>query len=275
MARRMMRGTPTASPATDPMLIRILRTALLAGAAAGLFAALLQLWFVQPVLLQAEMYESGEIVHFGGVVEPSLHVHADGEVHDHGASTGHDEAVGHDHGGEQASALPREALLILFNMLAYAGFALVVVALMSLAEERGARLDGRTGLLWGTAGFVAVMLAPAVSLAPEVPGVAAADVGARQVWWFATVFMAALALWLIAFGRSPVAWGAAVVLLIAPHAFGAPEPEAFTGPVPPEVAGLFAARVLGVGLAGWALLGLFAGWLWARDTETAKTSLPA
>ena len=34
---------------------------------------------------------------------------------------------------------------------------------------------------------LAVHFAPAISLPPEVPGVAAADVFARQVWWFATV----------------------------------------------------------------------------------------
>jgi cobalt transporter subunit CbtA len=236
------------------MLTRILRTALLAGAAAGLLAALLQLWLVQPVLLQAEMYESGELVHFGGVA----HAHADAAEHDRSVAEG------------DGPALPRGALLILFNMLTYAGYALILVGLMSLAEERGARLDGRTGLVWGVAGFVAVMLAPGVSLAPEVPGVAAADVTARQVWWFATVAMAAVAMGLIAFGKGRATWGAAALLLVAPHVVGAPEPEVFTGPVPPEVAGLFASRVFGVGLAGWSVLGLFAGSLWARDSESER-----
>lgn len=232
------------------MFTRILTTALLAGAAAGFIAALLQLWFVQPVLLHAEMYESGELVHFGGTAAPA---------HQHGPGL----------------SLVRDGLSILFNMLIYAGYALILVALMSLAEGRGATLDARTGLLWGIAGFVAVMLAPGFSLAPEVPGVAAADVMARQTWWLATVVMAAAALWLIAFGAGPAAWGAAALLLIAPHLVGAPEPEVFTGPVPPEIGALFAARVFGVGLAGWALTGLFAGWLWSRDGQTAGTNQPA
>ena len=45
------------------MLSRIVTSALFAGFAAGLIAALLQLAFVQPHLLHAEMFESGELVH--------------------------------------------------------------------------------------------------------------------------------------------------------------------------------------------------------------------
>jgi cobalt transporter subunit CbtA len=101
-------------------------------------------------------------------------------------------------------------------------------------------------------------------LSPEVPGVAAADVGARQVWWFATVATAAVGVWLIAFGNNWIAWGIAVVLMLAPHVIGAPEPETFTGPVPPEIGALFASRAFGVGMAAWVMIGCFAGYFWQR-----------
>ena len=223
------------------MFTRILTSALFAGAGAGLITALLQLYFVQPVLLHAELYEGGELVHFGA--------------------------------GEAASAVQelggfdpvRDGLSIIFTMLIYAGYALVLVALMSLAEERGAVINGRSGLIWGICGFIAVHFAPGLSLAPEVPGVAAADMTARQIWWGATVLAAAIAMWLIAFGQSWTAWGAAVVLLLAPHVVGAPQPDVFTGPVPTEIGALFAARAFGVGLAAWVMLGGFAGYFWTRD----------
>ncbi|MDE0347366.1 MAG: CbtA family protein, partial [Boseongicola sp.] len=155
-------------------------------------------------------------------------------------------------------------------MLTYAGFGLILVALMALAEGRGAVISARSGMLWGIAGFVAVLLAPAFSLAPEVPGVAAAEILPRQAWWFATAFAAGAAMWLLAFGRSWLTWGAVVALLLAPHAIGAPEPDSFAGPVPTELGALFAARVLGVGLVAWVLLGLFSGALWSSDDETAS-----
>ncbi|MGK7753840.1 MULTISPECIES: CbtA family protein [unclassified Roseovarius] len=225
------------------MFTRLLTSALFAGAAAGLIIALLQLFFVQPVLLHAELYEGGDLVHFG----------TDSTVSATPELPGFD-AV-------------RDGLSIIFTMLIYSGYAMILVALMSLAESRGAVINARAGLVWGVAGFVAVHLAPGFTLAPEVPGVAAADVYERQIWWFATVLTAAIAMWLIAFSRSWAGWGAAVVLLLAPHVIGAPEPEVFTGPVPTEIGALFASRALGIGLAAWVMLGAFAGFFWSRESE--------
>jgi len=221
---------------------RILTSALLAGAGAGLITALLQLVFVQPVLLHAELYESGTLQHFTGNLvstDPAL--------------PGFDPL--------------RDGLSILFTMLVYSGYAMILIAGMAMATDRGYPVNGRVGVIWGIAGFVAVHLAPAFSLPPEVPGVAAADVGARQIWWFATVIAAAIAMWLIGFGKTWVHWGAAAVLLAVPHLVGAPAPDAFTGPVPPELAAMFAARALGVGLAAWVLVGCFAGAMWQRSGD--------
>lgn len=244
-----MCATQPASPATKPMFSRILTSALFAGASAGLIAALLQLAFVQPVLLHAELYESGELVHFGAE-----------------AVSAHPELPG------MFSDLTRDALSVIFTMLTYTGYALVLVALMSVAEGRGQRIDSRTGVLWGLAGFVAVHFAPGFSLAPEVPGVAAADVYARQVWWFATVAAAAVAMWLIAFGGNIISYVIAAVLLLAPHLIGAPEPDVFTGPVPTEIGALFAARAFGIGLAAWVLVGAFAGYFWQSEGKHAEAT---
>lgn len=227
------------------MFTRILTSALIAGAAAGFLAALLQLAFVQPILLQAELFESGSLAYAAGMDWPQVPFAFD---------------------------LQRDGLSVLFTMLIYSGYGLILVALMSLAEERGALVAGRTGLLWGVAGFVTVHLAPGVSMAPEVPGVAAADVGERQIWWFATVIAAGISMWLIAFGKNWAAWGAAVILLLAPHMVGAPQADILAGPVPPEIAALFAARAFGVGFAAWVILGILAGALWASAPEVEQES---
>ena len=230
------------------MFTRILTSALFAGAVAGFIASLLQLGFVQPVLLHAELYESGELVHFGA----------------NAAVSAHPDLPGFD--------LMRDGLSIGFTMLIYCGYALILVAAMALATKRGEVVTARNGMIWGVAGFVVVHFAPGFTLAPEVPSVAAADVYARQAWWFATVAGAAIALWLVAFGRSWLAWGIAALLLLAPHIIGAPEPDQFTGPVPTEIGALFASRAFGVGLVAWVLVGLFAGYFWNRETSEAETA---
>lgn len=245
-----MCATRPASPATKTMFSRILTSALFAGAAAGLIAALLQLVFVQPVLLHAELYESGELVHFGG---EAVSAHPDLP-------------------GMFAEPL-RDGLSIIFTMLTYTGYALVMVALMMLAESRGHEVTARAGILWGIAGFITVHFAPGLSLAPEVPGVAAADVGPRQIWWTATVATAGAAMWLIAFGGNLVSYVIAALLLMAPHLIGAPEPDTFAGPVPTEIGALFAARAFGIGMAAWVLLGAFAGHFW--QTEGARSEAAA
>ena len=225
------------------MLTRIVTSALFAGAAAGLVAALLQFVFVQPVLLHAELYESGALQHFGAA-----------------PASAHPDLGPID--------LQRDGFSALFTMLIYTGYAFLMIAAMSVAEDRGAAITARNGLLWGVAGFVALHLAPAFSLPPEVPGVAAADVTARQIWWFATAAAAAVAMWLIAFGEGWLFWGLAAALLIAPHLAGAPEPDSFVGPAPPELAAHFAARALGVGLAAWVVLGVLAAHFWNTEGRT-------
>lgn len=222
------------------MLIRILASALFAGALTGLIAGLMQLMFVQPLLLHAELYETGTLVHFGADVQASAQ----------------QDVVGIN--------VVRDGLSLVFSILLYVGYALVLVSLMSAADGR-AVINARTGIVWGIAGFVALVVAPAYSLPPEVPGVASGGLVERQIWWTLTVVCAGLAMWLIAFARGLTAWSAAVLLLLAPHLFGAPEPNVFNGQVPSELTAHFAARVIGTGMAAWALLGCLAGYFWQRN----------
>ena len=229
------------------MFSRILTSGLIAGAATGLIAALLQLWFVQPVLLHAELYESGQLIHNGAQAVSAHQPPGDFEW-------------------------TRNLLSVLFTMLTYAGYGLMLTALLAVAEARGHVVTAQQGLIWGIAGFLTMQLAPAFGLAPEVPGVAAADVGQRAIWWLGTAAATGVALWLIAFGRSALAWGVAVVLILAPHVIGAPQPDAYAGTVPPELSAEFAGRALGTGLMAWAMLGLAVAWFWQRDT--AHAALP-
>lgn len=226
------------------MFTRIVTSALFAGAAAGLAAGMLQWQFVQPVLLHSELYEQGLLTHFGGTLN-STEVVLD------------------------RFQPMRDALSIIFTMLLNTGYALILIALMSLRQQNGDELTPHKGIIWGVAGYVAVHLAPALSLPPEVPGVAAADVELRQIWWVCTVAATSLGLWLIAFSRKTTRIIPAIILILLPHLIGAPEADVFTGPAPTEIGALFASRALGIGLASWALLGYFSARFFISETKRA------
>ena len=219
------------------MFSQIAVSALIAGFGAGLVAAFLQYVFVQPILLHSELFETGALTHFGADPTASSVPRGDFDM-------------------------TRQALNVVFAALVYTGYALILIAGMVLAEMRGHVISAQTGLIWGFCGFLAFQLAPAFGLPPDMPGLNAADVTPRQVWWFATVGATAAGLWLIAFGKTALIWGLAIILLAAPHVIGAPTPDTFTGPAPPELAAAFAARTLGTTCAIWVLLGGLLGTVW-------------
>ena len=223
----------------------MLTSAVFAGVAAGLVAALLQFVFVIPSLLEGELYETGARVHFSAGAAPESVRGAPG--------------LGTDWG--------RHLMTVAFNVVGYVGFALLMVAAMALAEMRGlTRITPRQGLIWGLCGFIAVHLAPAVGLPPELPGTIAGEVGARQTWWLGTLVATAVGLWMIAFGRTPVALGGAA-LMIVPHVVGAPHLDTYWGVAPPELAAHFATLSLGTAAVGWTVLGGLAALFWTRGRD--------
>lgn len=220
-----------------------------AGLGAGLCAALLQFAFVIPLLLQGELFETGARVHFATTGSPQSSADA--------VALGTDWA--------------RHGMTVAFNVVTYTGFAFLLLAAMSVAAARGIAITPRAGLIWGLCGFVAVQLAPAFGMSPELPGTIRSEVGPRQMWWAATIVATAGGMALIAFGRSllPVL-GAA--LIVVPHVIGAPSLDTYFGVAPPELSAEFAARSLGAAAAGWAIL----GWLGAFfHTRMAELGAPA
>jgi cobalt transporter subunit CbtA len=253
------------------MIQRMLASGLIAGCAAGLLAALLHFAFAQNLLLLAEKYESGALVHFQGVqgvvAAPSHDAGAGAEPApagqaEAGAMPSHDQPAAAD--GE--SQVRRNALTVLFMALTYMSYGVVLVAGMALATHFGIAVSAGEGLLWGIAGFAVFQLAPAMGLQPNLPGTVAAYVGDRQVWWWGTALATGTGLALLAWGRGLPMAVIAGALIAAPHAIGAPEVEGFSGTAPPEVAAAFAARVLGNALVTWAVLGWLAARLWNGKT---------
>ncbi|WP_099824269.1 CbtA family protein [Oceaniglobus indicus] len=229
------------------MFRNLLTSAVFAGLGAGLIAAALQFVFVIPLLLEGELYETGARIHFATDSSTQSISEAPGL------------------GGEWA----RHGMTVAFNLVSYTGYGFVLVALMGLAALRGFALTARTGLLWGICGFIAVQLAPAMGLPPELPGTPAAELQPRQIWWVSTIIATAAGLGLIVFARGflPLL---GIVLIAAPQLIGAPHLDTYFGVAPPELSAQFVTQSLGCALVGWSVLGFLGAWFLTRTAEATR-----
>jgi cobalt transporter subunit CbtA len=224
------------------MLRRILLVAVVAGAVAGLVASVLQGTRIWPLIAAAEQFEEAAA------------------AHQHG-----DAAAEHADDWQPADGAERIAYTVLFNILAGFGFALLLNGALVLRQAalRGTTPDVATGAMWGLAGFACFALAPAFGLPPELPGMEAANLLDRQLWWVATAAASAAGLALIVFARSVPRKALGIVFLIAPHIIGAPHTHE-TGNVPGELAAQFVGASLVAAAVFWIVLGAVSGWLHRR-----------
>ncbi|HEV7439011.1 MAG TPA: CbtA family protein, partial [Methylobacterium sp.] len=168
--------------------------------------------------------------------------------------------------------LPRMAFTGLATLIGGVGYALLLGAVM-LACGRAPTPERALG--FAVAGFLAVALAPALGLPPELPGSEAAPLAARQAWWLMTAASTAMGLYLVAIRRVPVTILGGLVLLVAPHIAGAPEVAATASPLPAGLAAQFAARSLAIAFVFWATIGLAFGWAWQAFGRTAPAAAHA
>lgn len=216
---------------------RLLLIAIFAGAAAGLVQFVVQQVLVTPLIEGGETYEAAS---------PHLM---------HAAA-----------GWEPSPGLERTGFTAIGTVLVGIGFAAVLASLMTMS---GSRPGAKEGLLWGVAGFVCVVLAPAAGLPPAPPGAAEAGLAIRQFWWAGTVAATALGLWLIL--RPGHGWAlrvAGLVCIALPHLAGAPvatEP----GAVPSDLLLRFALASVFCGLVFWLIVGTLCGALLRRHEVKA------
>jgi cobalt transporter subunit CbtA len=241
------------------MIGRVLLAALLAGIAAGLFYGAVQHVRLTPLILEAEKYE-----HAGA-----------GHAHDHAAMTTTTtteavapapEAAPEEEAWAPQDGAERTLFTFLASIVAGAGFAAILAGVSLLS---GVNITPGNGLLWGVAGFLAVHLAPAAGLAPELPGMPAADLVARQVWWVGTIIATAAAIWLFTQRSEMWAKGAAVFLVALPHIIGAPQPPTHESGVPAGLSAEFAANTLAAAAVLWLAIGAFLGFAMDRFVKEA------
>jgi cobalt transporter subunit CbtA len=165
--------------------------------------------------------------------------------------------------------LERTAYTVMANLVVGVGFGLLLVGAFVLAETAGRPIGTFRGLLWGLASFLVFALVPSLGLPPELPGTAAAELAARQLWWIATAAATALGLGLIAFAKPPWVKALAFPVMALPHLIGAPESSEDGGSVPAELAREFVISSLATTALFWITLGTTSGWLYRRLAGSA------
>ncbi len=224
------------------MTARIIIAAALAGLIAGLVVAAVQHVRVTPLIAAAEQYEKADTA-------PATTI-----THQHQAWAPRD-------------GLQRTLFTLAADLVAGVGFALLLAA-ASLVS--GLPLTLSNGAIWGLAGFAVFTLAPSAGLPPELPGMAVADLAARQMWWWLTVALTGTAILLAVRFARPWAWAAALVLASLPHVIGAPQPASHETAVPAALASSFAANAIAAQGIFWVVLGLALGYLLARFLPSTR-----
>ncbi|MFQ5625308.1 MAG: CbtA family protein, partial [Methyloligellaceae bacterium] len=164
--------------------------------------------------------------------------------------------------------IERIAYTLLADLIMGVGFAFVLAAAVMFT---GRGITPQNGVVWGLVGFLVFTLAPSTGLAPELPGMPAADIVARQTWWWGTAIATAGGIALIVLAPRLAMKVLGSALVTAPHIVGAPHPQAHDSAVPAVLAAEFAANSLAMMAVFWIVLGLAMGWALNRTGEAAGT----
>jgi cobalt transporter subunit CbtA len=190
----------------------IVFSSVVSGFVVGAIVTVIQQFGTVPLILKAEVFEKAAAEHHDHEAAPAT---SPGAV----AAFSHEE---HEHATEawepRDGRLERNAYTAAANVLTAIGFALLLSAIFAMRSgNMSSSVSWHEGLTWGLAGFAVFSLAPGLGLPPQLPGVPAAPLLSRQIWWVLAAATTAGGLGLIFFRRSVRASIAGLVLIILPH----------------------------------------------------------
>jgi cobalt transporter subunit CbtA len=226
------------------MIGRVILAALLAGIAAGLIMGVIQHVRLTPLILEAETFETAVV------------------GHDHGSDASEataDAAPAHEHDAEAwspADGWQRTLSTTVTAAMTGAAFAAILAGISLLT---GLPITRANGVIWGLCGFLAATVAPSAGLPPELPGMPAADLLARQVWWVGTIAATSAGIYLFATRSETWAICLAIAIIGLPHVIGAPFPVSHESAVPANLAATFTANSIAANAIFWAVIGAFLG----------------
>ncbi len=220
----------------------LLTAAAFAGLLSGLLLTGVQKIQVSPLILEAEVYED---------------VAAEAARHDKVSADQHEHAWQPENGWERT----------LYTAAANISLAIGFGLLLGAAIGKLGKVNWRTGLLWGLAGYAVFFVAPSLGLPPEVPGTEAAPLHDRQLWWLLTVISSASGLALLVFARRSWIKLCGLPLLVLPHLVGAPHLAVKHSAAPQELAIAFVFATAIANAVFWLALGGLMGFFYKMPAE--------
>ncbi len=226
------------------MLGKIILSTLFAGLLAGLILAGIQYVRLTPLIQAAEVYETPETEAIAEANKPCVETMPGMKMcSDDGRPSWKPEE------GWQRTISTTTA-----SLLAGAGFAIMMVGVSMLLNIP---ITMQNSFVWGVCGFIAVALAPSVGLPPELPGMAAADLYTRQIWWVATIAATSAALYMWLFAKNYWWQFAAAIIAIAPQLFAPINTAKSESNLPASLAAEFASSSLAANLIMWLAISFF------------------
>jgi cobalt transporter subunit CbtA len=232
------------------MLGKIILSTLIAGLLAGLVMSGIQYARLTPLILQAEIYETA-----ADTSDPAKAAIAEASKPCVETMPGM-KMCGDEPAWQPAEGWQRTLSTSVTLILTGMGFAAILVGISMITNIPITR---QNGLIWGLCAFLAVSVAPAAGLPPELPGMPIADLMPRQIWWAGTIAATAAAIYLITIRQEPWAKLASLILIALPHLLGAPLPPNEVSTVPPVLAAEFVANSIAAAAIFWSLIGFLLG----------------
>ncbi|SMF73349.1 CbtA family protein [Pseudobacteriovorax antillogorgiicola] len=237
---------------------KIFIVAFLSGIMGGSLYSLVQNYRVVPLIAQAELFEGGDIVSYDDPDTVEGHV-----AHQHLLNPdGVEEGANHHDPSEWKPSQGAQRLFFTWvsNVVLATAWSFLLCGIFLFIPK----LSMRVGMLWGLLGYLAFFVAPAIGLPPELPGMLAADLEDRQLWWLLTAASSFSGMICLYFGKHWTIRFSMVGFLILPHVFGAPHPRVQGGTAPETLWKNYVAATYGANLILWLSLGLIVAFLFRK-----------
>ena len=231
------------------MITKSITTVLLSGFIVGLIYTVMQILMITPLIISAEKYELSEVP-------------ADFKIED-SEGISKEEIAYHKYSGNWINSILniRNFYTSISNIVTAIAFSMILISVFLM---RGKLVNFNSGIIWGVAGFSIFSLAPALGLPPELPGMSAAALESRQIWWIGTVTATAVSIGIFSECKTILPKIAALAIIISPHIIGAPHPFVFESNVPAELSAQFAVMTLFTSAFFWLILGGTTGYFYKK-----------